>query len=101
MNIGTLLTKVARTFPDKLAIFCGPKKLTYAQFNARANRMANALNHLGVRQGDKVALLQHNYPQMLESMFACFKAGMVRSPLTGGFIPKSFLLLSTTPRHRR
>jgi acyl-CoA synthetase (AMP-forming)/AMP-acid ligase II len=90
MNIGTLLTKIARTFPDKLAIVHGPKKLTYAQFNARANRMANALNHLGVRQGDKVALLQHNYPQMLESMFACFKAGYGAVPINWRLHPKEF-----------
>lgn len=90
MNIGTLLTKIARTFPDKLAIVYGPKKLTYAQFNARANRMANVLNHLGVRQGDKVALLQHNYPQMLESMFACFKAGYGAVPINWRLHPKEF-----------
>jgi len=66
MNIGTLLTKSARTFPNKLAIVHWPKKLTYAEFNARANRLANALKKLGVGRGNNVALLQYNYPEMLE-----------------------------------
>lgn len=75
MNVGKLLTKSARSFPDNLAIAHGPKKLTYAEFNSRANRLANALYKLGIKQGDNIALLQYNYPEMLESMFACFKAG--------------------------
>jgi len=94
MNIGNLLTKTARTFPDRPAIVHGPRKLTYAQFNARVNRLANALNHLGVRQGGKVALLQYNYPEMLESMFACFKAGYGAVPINWRLHPKevSFII---------
>lgn len=90
MNIGTLLTKSARTFPDRLAVVQGPRKWTYAQFNARVNRLANALNHLGLRQGDNVALLQYNYPQMLESMFACFKAGYGAVPINWRLHPDEF-----------
>jgi acyl-CoA synthetase (AMP-forming)/AMP-acid ligase II len=90
MNIGTLLTKTARTFPDKPAIVHGPKKLTYAQFNARANRLANALKSLGVRQGANVALLQYNYPEMLESMFACFRAGYGAVPINWRLHPNEF-----------
>jgi acyl-CoA synthetase (AMP-forming)/AMP-acid ligase II len=90
MNIGTLLTKTAETFPEKLAIVHGPKKWTYAQFNARVNRLANALKHLGVKQGDNVALLQYNCPEMLESMFACFKAGNGAVPINWRLHPNEF-----------
>jgi acyl-CoA synthetase (AMP-forming)/AMP-acid ligase II len=90
MNIGTLLTKTARAFPEKPAIVHGSKKLTYAQLNARANRLANALKHHGLRQGDTVALLQHNYPQMLESLFACFKAGYGAVPINWRLHPNEF-----------
>ena len=76
MNIGSLLTKSARSFPENLAIAYGSKASTYAEFNARANRLANGLNSLGVQQGDNVAVLMYNCPEMLESMFACFKAGL-------------------------
>jgi acyl-CoA synthetase (AMP-forming)/AMP-acid ligase II len=90
MNIGTLLTKTARIFPEKPAIVHGSKKLTYARLNARANRLANALNHHGLRQGDTVALLQYNYPEMLESMFACFKAGYGAVPINWRLHPNEF-----------
>lgn len=93
MNVGKLLTKSAQTYPDKLAIAHGAKRLNYAQFNARSNRMANALYKLGVKQGDNVALLQYNYPEMLESMFACFKAGCGAVPINWRLHPKEFAFI--------
>ncbi len=90
MNVGKLLTKSARSFPDNLAIAHGPKKLTYAGFNSRANRLANALYKLGIKQGDNIALLQYNYPEMLESMFACFKAGCGAVPINFRLHPNEF-----------
>jgi acyl-CoA synthetase (AMP-forming)/AMP-acid ligase II len=93
MNIGALLTKSARTFPANTAIVHGPKRLTYADFNSRANRLANALNSLGVGRGDNVALVQYNYPEMLESMFACFKAGCAAVPINFRLHPNEFAFI--------
>ncbi len=93
MNVGTLLTKSALTHPDKLAVAYGSRKMTYAQFNARVNRLANALKRLGVRKGDNVALLQYNYPQTLESLFACFKAGYGSVPINFRLHPKEFAFI--------
>jgi len=93
VNIGKLLTKSAGTFPNNLAILHGSRRFTYAQFNARANGLANALCKLGVRQGDNVALLQYNYPEMLESMFACFKAGCGAVPINWRLHPNEFAFI--------
>src|SRR6266516_5585395 len=46
--------------PNKLALVCGERSLTYATLNARANRVANALRSLGVQEGDCVAVMVHN-----------------------------------------
>ncbi len=88
MNIGDLLTKSAIIHPDHLALAHGRKRLTYAQFHTRANRLANALIRLGIRAGENVALLQFNCPEMLESMFACFKAGFGAVPINFRLHPK-------------
>ena len=93
MNIGKLLTKSARTFPENLATAYGSKELTYAEFNARANRLANGLKRLGVQQGDNVAVLMYNCPEMLESMFACFKAGCGVIPINFRLHPKEFAFI--------
>ena len=93
MNIGKLLTKSARTFPENLAIAYGSKDLTYAEFNARANRLANGLRGLGVQQGDNVAVLMYNCPEMLESMFAPFKMGCGTIPINFRLHPREFAFI--------
>ena len=90
MNLSSLLTRTARRFPDKIALRHGSKTLTYAQFNSRANRLANALQHLGIRQGENVAILQYNCPEFYETLFACFKAGFGTIPINFRLHPKEF-----------
>ena len=93
MNIAKLLTKSARTFPDNLALAHGSARWTYAQFDARANRLARALRRLDVRPGDHVAILMYNIPEMLESLFACFKAGCVAVPINFRLHPREFAFI--------
>ena len=90
MNIGKLLTKSARSFPQKRALVHGSRKWTYAQFDARANQLAHALHRLGVRPGDHVGVLMYNCPEMLEAMFACFKAGCGVVPINFRLHPTEF-----------
>ncbi|SVC71218.1 uncharacterized protein METZ01_LOCUS324072, partial [marine metagenome] len=93
MNIGTLLSKAARTYPENLAIARGASEWTYARFNGRVNQLANALLRLGIRQGDNVALLMFNCPEMLESLFACFKAGCGAVPINFRLHPREFAFI--------
>ena len=93
MNIGQCLTKSARTFPNNLAIAYGTRKLSYAEFNSRANRLANALYKHGIRQGDNVAVLMYNCPEMLESMFTGFKTGCGVVPINFRLHPKEYAFI--------
>lgn len=52
--------------PHKTALICGERSLTYAEFNTRARRVANALSKLGVSAGDRVAVMEHNSIELLE-----------------------------------
>ena len=88
MNISNLLTKTARVFPEKPAIIHGTRQITYAQLNARANRLANALCRLGLSQGANVAVLQYNCMETYESLFACFKSGLGAVPINFRLHPK-------------
>ncbi|MFE1955921.1 AMP-binding protein [Streptomyces sp. NPDC059524] len=54
--LSVLLEDSARTHPDRDAVVLGPTRLTYAQVDAAANRVAGLLVDRGVRPGDKVAL---------------------------------------------
>lgn len=52
--------------PHKTALICEDRSLTYAQLNARARRIANALSKIGVRAGDRVAVMSYNSMELLE-----------------------------------
>jgi acyl-CoA synthetase (AMP-forming)/AMP-acid ligase II len=93
MNVGQLLTKSAKTFPENLALIHDSRRLTYAQFNSRVNRLANALKRLAIGEGDNVAVLQYNYPETLESIFACFKAGCGSVPINFRLHPNEFAFI--------
>ena len=72
-NVADLLERVADTVPDHLALVCGPRRLTFADLEARANRLAHALTAHGVGAGDHVALYLYNSTEYLEGMLAAFK----------------------------
>ncbi len=55
MDIGTLLPRHARFRADHTAFVVGEHRLTYAEFNASVNRLANALLRSGRVKGDKLA----------------------------------------------
>ena len=93
MNIGQCLTKSARIYPNNLAITYGKRRLSYAGFNSRVNRLANALYKHGIQPGDNVAVLMYNCPEMLESMFAGFKAGCGVVPINFRLHPKEYTFI--------
>ena len=93
MNIGSLLTSSAASHPQSPAIVHGSLTMDYEQFNARVNRLSNALRRLGARPGDNVAILMVNCPQMLEAMFAVFKAGCGAVPINFRLHPSEFAFI--------
>jgi len=80
-NVGYFLTKSASKYPSKTAIVFEGQRISYAEFNDRANRLAHGLMGLGLKKGDKVATLFLNCPTMCESYFGILKAGGVLVPL--------------------
>ncbi len=72
-NVADLLERVADTVPDHLALVCADRRLTYADLEARANRLAHVLQARGVGAGDHVALYLYNSTEYLEGMLAAFK----------------------------
>jgi fatty-acyl-CoA synthase len=62
----TFLERAAAVFPDQTAIIHGPLRRTYAEFYARARRLASALAKHGIGRGDTVSAMLANTPAMLE-----------------------------------
>ncbi|MBI2329510.1 MAG: long-chain-fatty-acid--CoA ligase [Chloroflexi bacterium] len=81
MNTAEFLTIAAAICPDKDAIVFEGKRYTFSQLNERVNRLGNALSDLGVEKGDRVAMLQVNTNQCLETYFAVARLGAIYVPL--------------------
>jgi fatty-acyl-CoA synthase len=73
----SFLTRSARIYPNRIAVIHGERRFTYAQFLERARRLASALARAGVGQGDTVAIMAPNTPQMLEAHYAVPMLGAV------------------------
>jgi len=76
-----ILEHSADRLPDKLALICEGKRLTYAEIDAMANRLANALITHGVQRGDRVAVYLNNSIEAVVGIFAALKAGAVFVPV--------------------
>ena len=61
------------------------RTITYAALQSEVNRAANALEALGVRKGDRVAIYLPMIPEAAVAMLACARVGAVHSVVFGGF----------------
>lgn len=68
------LERAAARTPDKTALVCGERRLRYAEFDASADRFANALRDRGVRRGDRVLLWLPNCVEAAIAIFGVLKA---------------------------
>ncbi|MDQ1397635.1 MAG: 3-oxocholest-4-en-26-oate---CoA ligase [Acidimicrobiaceae bacterium] len=76
-NFADVWEVIADVLPDAPAQIQGERRLTWQQFDQRADGVARRLLDLGVAREDKVSQYLYNCPEYLESTFACMKAGLV------------------------
>jgi long-chain acyl-CoA synthetase len=60
--------------PDKTALVCDGRRLSYRDVDDRANRLARALAGRGVQRGDRVAIVLENSAEAVIALFAALKA---------------------------
>ena len=79
------LDRRAPLSPERVALIDalrGDRRITLREWNAAANRTARLLHDtLGVRRGDRVAVLAMNCVEFLDVVFACAKLGAILQPL--------------------
>ncbi len=61
------------------------RTLTYWDLYREVNKFANALKHLGVQKGDRVAIYMPMIPELPIAMLACARIGAIHSVVFGGF----------------
>ncbi len=76
-----LIDEAAARHPDRTCVIFFGKRYTYRQIKTLSDRFAVGARNLGVRKGDRVALLLPNCPQYLVAYYGLLKAGAVVVPL--------------------
>jgi fatty-acyl-CoA synthase len=71
------LARSAEIHPERVAVVHGDRRMTYADFYARARRLASALARRGIGRGDTVSAMLPNVPAMLEAHFGVPMLGAV------------------------
>ena len=85
LTTGGVLERAARLWPNREALVVDNARLTYAQLDRLANRLANGLALLGITRGDKVAVMLPNWPEFVCAYYALAKAGVVIVPMNTRF----------------
>ena len=80
-TIADALRRTALRLPHKTGIVCGQTTWTYAEFDALVTRLAAGLAHMGVAEGDKVAVLARNSHGFAALRFALARRGAVMVPI--------------------
>jgi fatty-acyl-CoA synthase len=87
-TIGDAVRRSADRSPVREALIFGERRWSYAELDAGANRVANALLAQGLEKGDRVAAYGMNSDAYVLLWLGCLRAGLVHVPvnfhLTGG-----------------
>ena len=81
MNTTDFLSIASAICPERDGMVFEGKRQTFARTSERVNRLGNALAGLGIEKGDRIAILQVNCPQYVESYYAAAKLGAIFVPL--------------------
>lgn len=82
VTVVDLVRAAARDKPGAEAVVCGATRLSWAQFDARINRVANALLAQGLQKGEPVAILSPNSIAYAELFMGILRAGGCVTPLS-------------------
>jgi len=72
-NLADLFELVADAVPEREALVCADRRLTFREADERIDRLAHPLQSVGIGAGDHVALFLYNGVEYLEAMLAAFK----------------------------
>ena len=81
-TLGDLLDELAARHPKKEAIVFDNHRINYKNLKDKADLLACSLIHLGVKPGDRVALLAPNRPEWIIATFAIAKIGAITSAIS-------------------
>lgn len=81
LDVRTTMRRAARHNWDRTAVISGDRRLTFGEVWTRGIRLANALAEMGLKKGDRIAVLEDNRLESADFFVASTVGGFVRVPL--------------------
>ncbi|NOQ86631.1 MAG: AMP-binding protein, partial [Deltaproteobacteria bacterium] len=78
--IDEMLRNTSRNYPENTALIFGGNSISYQELDNLVDRFASGLFNIGIKEGDRVALLLPNCPQMVIAFYSIFRIGAVAVP---------------------
>jgi len=99
-NLGQMFEEICRRYADNTALIYEDQTISYGALNRSVDALVHHFQTLGLRKGDKAALMLPNCPEFVVSYFACQKIGAVAVTLNVLSTPYelSFLLADSDAR---
>lgn len=72
-NLADLIEGVSDAVPDREALVCGERRLTFRDLDERSTRLANHLSTKGIGAGDHIGVYLYNGPEYMEASLAAYK----------------------------
>ncbi len=86
LNLAHMIKINAKKFPNTIALEDKKRSFTYPELNKRVNKLSHSLVSLGLKKGDKIAVLLENSIEIVEAYLAAAKTGMVIVPVHFRFL---------------
>src|SRR5215469_8834776 len=81
-----LVKAASRNYPNKTAFICGERRASWAQMDRRSDRLAKALQGIGLQKGDVVSTLSQERIEVHEHLYACMKTGAIRVGVNARYV---------------
>src|SRR5438093_3422308 len=88
LTLPQMLEQSAKAFGRRTALIYFGARIPYAQLLDHVNRCAAGLQALGVRKGDRVALMMSNCPQFVIAYFGALRAGAIVTATSSMYTPR-------------
>jgi len=75
-----MLRNTSKEYPKNSALIFGGKRISYQDLDQLVDKFASGLSRLGIKKGDRVALLLPNCPQMVIAFYSIFRLGAIAVP---------------------
>jgi acyl-CoA synthetase (AMP-forming)/AMP-acid ligase II len=92
-NLADIFESLVDVLPDREALICGNRRLTFAELEDRSNRLAHHLLSVGVAPGNHVGVQLYNCTEYVETMIACFKIRAVPVNVNYRYVEEELLYL--------